>query len=122
MTPLWSLEGTSGMPDVVDEHGVAAALVGEADVIITSGAPNAGVPDSRHPRIVPGPAHPHRPCWRLRPQGLSSLAADGVRRPTKDVDANDGVVFDLDTIGVREIRKQADYPALCLFLKAEEAV
>lgn len=63
------------------------------------------------------------------------LAAYGVRRPTKDVDANalsadvtaehlahvvrdiaaidvdDGVVFDLDTISVQEIRQQADYPA-----------
>jgi hypothetical protein len=64
------------------------------------------------------------------------LAAYGVRRPTKDADANavrvdvtaehlaqvvrdiaaidfdDGVLFDLDTISVQEIREQADYPAL----------
>lgn len=64
------------------------------------------------------------------------LAAYGVRRPTKDADTNavhadvtaehlahvvrdiaaidvdDGVVFDLDTINVREIRDQADYPGL----------
>jgi hypothetical protein len=62
------------------------------------------------------------------------LAAYGVRRPTKDVDAiragvtaehlahvvrdiaavdaDDGVVFDLDTISVQEIREHADYPAL----------
>lgn len=64
------------------------------------------------------------------------LAAYGVRRPTKDADANavradvtaehlahvvrdiaaidadDGVVFDLDTISVQEIREQANYPAL----------
>jgi hypothetical protein len=64
------------------------------------------------------------------------LAAYGVRRPTKDADANavhadvtaehlalivrdiaaievdDGVVFDLDTISVQEIREQADYPGL----------
>ncbi len=64
------------------------------------------------------------------------LAAYGVRRPTKDADANafradvtaehlaqvvrdiaaidvdDGVVFDLDTISVHEIREQADYPGL----------
>lgn len=64
------------------------------------------------------------------------LAAYGVRRPTKDTDSNamradvtaehlarvvrdiaaidvdDGVVFDLDTISVHEIREQADYPAL----------
>jgi hypothetical protein len=64
------------------------------------------------------------------------LAAYGARRPTKDADANaisadvtaehlaqvvrdiaaidgdDGVVFDLDTINVQEIREQADYPAL----------
>jgi hypothetical protein len=64
------------------------------------------------------------------------LAADGVRRPTKDTDfnaistdvtaehlavvvrdiaatdADDGAVFDLDTISVQEIREQADYPAL----------
>jgi hypothetical protein len=64
------------------------------------------------------------------------LAAYGVRRPTKDADANavsvdvtaehladvlraiaaidvdDGVVFDLDTISVQEIREQADYPDL----------
>ncbi|WP_373235180.1 nucleotidyl transferase AbiEii/AbiGii toxin family protein [Mycobacterium marinum] len=63
------------------------------------------------------------------------LAAYGVRRPTKDADANavrtdvtaehvadvvrdiasidveDGVAFDVDTISVREIREQADYPA-----------
>ena len=64
------------------------------------------------------------------------LAAYGVRRPTKDADANavraditaehlahvvrdiaaidvdDGVVFDLDTLSVQEIREQADYPGL----------
>jgi hypothetical protein len=64
------------------------------------------------------------------------LAAYGVRRPTKDTDSNamradvtaehlgqvvrdiaaididDGVVFDLDTISVHEIREQADYPGL----------
>jgi hypothetical protein len=64
------------------------------------------------------------------------LAAYGVRRPTKDTDANavnvditaahlaqvvrdiaaidvdDGVVFDLDTINVQEIRERADYPGL----------
>lgn len=64
------------------------------------------------------------------------LAAYGVRRPTKDADANavhadvtaehlvhvvrdiaaidvdDGVVFDLETINLREIRDQADYPGL----------
>lgn len=62
------------------------------------------------------------------------LAAYGVRRPTRDVDANaigadvtadhliavvhdiaavkteDGVVFDLDSINVQEIRENADYP------------
>lgn len=62
------------------------------------------------------------------------LAAYGVRRPTKDADANavgvdvtadhliavvhdiaavevdDGVVFDLDSISVQEIREQVDYP------------
>lgn len=66
------------------------------------------------------------------------LAAYGVRRPTKDVDANavgtdvttdhliavvhdiaaieidDGVVFDLDSISVQEIREQADYPGFRL--------
>jgi hypothetical protein len=64
------------------------------------------------------------------------LAAYGVRRPTKDADANavnvdvtanhlakvvrdiaavpvdDGVVFDLDTISVQDIREQAEYPGL----------
>ena len=64
------------------------------------------------------------------------LAAYGVRRPTKDADANavrarvtaeqlaqvvrdiaaidvdDGVVFDLDTVSVQEIREQADHPGL----------
>ena len=64
------------------------------------------------------------------------LAAYGVRRPTKDADANavnadvtathlagvvrdiaavqvgDGVVFDVGTITVQEIREQADYPGL----------
>jgi hypothetical protein len=64
------------------------------------------------------------------------LAAYGVRRPTKDADANavnasvtaehlaqvvrdiaatdadDGVVFNLDTITVQEIREQSDYPGL----------
>lgn len=64
------------------------------------------------------------------------LAAYGVRRPTKDADANaigadvtadhliavvhdiaavevdDGVVFDLDSISVQEIRDHADYPGI----------
>jgi hypothetical protein len=64
------------------------------------------------------------------------LAAYGARRPTKDADSNavhadvtaehlaqvvrdiaaidvdDGVVFDLDTIGVQEIRERTDYPGL----------
>jgi len=66
------------------------------------------------------------------------LAAYGVRRPTKDADANavsadvtaehlaevvrdiaaidvdDGVAFDVDTISMQEIREQADYPGLRL--------
>ncbi|WP_319446905.1 MULTISPECIES: nucleotidyl transferase AbiEii/AbiGii toxin family protein [unclassified Mycobacterium] len=70
------------------------------------------------------------------------LAAYGVRRPTKDVDANalranvtaehltlvvrdiaavdtnDGVTFDLDTISVQEIREHADYPALRMRVNA----
>ena len=69
------------------------------------------------------------------------LAAYGVRRPTKDADANaigadvtaehvtdvvrdiaavdadDGVVFDTGTITVQEIREQADYPALRVRVK-----
>jgi hypothetical protein len=64
------------------------------------------------------------------------LAACGARRPTKDADSNavhadvtaehlahvvrdiaateadDGVVFDLDAIRMQEIREQADYPGL----------
>lgn len=64
------------------------------------------------------------------------LAAYGVRRPTRDADSNavsadvtaehlakvvrdiaevtvdDGMVFDLDTISIQEIREQADYPAM----------
>lgn len=70
------------------------------------------------------------------------LAAYGVRRPTKDTDANavaaevtaehltqvvcdiaridvdDGVVFDTDTISVQEIREHADYPGLRLRVAA----
>jgi hypothetical protein len=70
------------------------------------------------------------------------LAAYGVRRPTKDADANairsdvtaehltdvvrdiaavdagDGVAFDTATIAVQEIREQADYPGLRLRVKA----
>lgn len=70
------------------------------------------------------------------------LAAYGVRRPTKDADANaisadvtaahvaqvvrdlaavevdDGVVFDIDTIMVQEIREQAGYPGLRVRVKA----
>ncbi|QWF82795.1 nucleotidyl transferase AbiEii/AbiGii toxin family protein [Amycolatopsis sp. CA-230715] len=70
------------------------------------------------------------------------LAAYGVRRPTKDVDANavnadvstshlstvvhdiaavdapDGVVFDVDAITVQEIREQADYPGYRVRVKA----
>jgi len=45
---------------------------------------DTGVPDSAHPRIVSGPAHPHLPLRRLRPQGGILLAAYGARRPTKD--------------------------------------
>lgn len=70
------------------------------------------------------------------------LAAYGVRRATKDADANainadvtaehiadvvrdiasvdadDGVVFDIATISVQEIREQADYPGLRVRVKA----
>lgn len=70
------------------------------------------------------------------------LAAYGVRRPTKDADANavstdvtaehisdvvrdiaavavdDGVVFDPSTITVQEIREQADYPGLRVRVQA----
>ena len=70
------------------------------------------------------------------------LAAYGVRRATKDADANaikadvtadhladvvhdiaavdadDGVTFDVDTITVQEIREQANYPALRLRVAA----
>lgn len=70
------------------------------------------------------------------------LAAYGVRRPTKDADANtigadvtaesiadvvrdiaavdasDGVVFDTSTITVQEIRDQAEYPGLRIRVKA----
>jgi hypothetical protein len=70
------------------------------------------------------------------------LAAYGVRRPTKDADANaigadvtaehlaevvraiagvyveDGVVFDISSIEVQDIREQADYPGLRLRVKA----
>ncbi|MDN5855189.1 MAG: nucleotidyl transferase AbiEii/AbiGii toxin family protein [Actinomycetia bacterium] len=70
------------------------------------------------------------------------LAAYGVRRPTKDVDANavsadvtaahladvvrdiatvqagDGVVFNLDSITVQEIREQSAYPGLRIRVKA----
>ena len=70
------------------------------------------------------------------------LAAYGVRRPTKDADANaisadvtaahvaevvrdvadaavdDGVVFDIDTITVQEIRERAEYPGLRVRVKA----
>jgi hypothetical protein len=71
------------------------------------------------------------------------LAAYGVRRPTKDVDANatgadvtaehierivrdvaavvtdDGVVFDVETIAVQEIRDQAEYPGLRMRVTAQ---
>lgn len=33
---LWHLEGTFGLPDVDDEHVVAAAVVAEADTIVTA--------------------------------------------------------------------------------------
>ncbi|MFC4242245.1 nucleotidyl transferase AbiEii/AbiGii toxin family protein [Gryllotalpicola reticulitermitis] len=70
------------------------------------------------------------------------LGAYGVRRPTKDADANavgadvsgrsiaavirdiaavdapDGVVFDTETITVQEIREQADYPGLRVRVRA----
>ncbi|HEY5858094.1 MAG TPA: nucleotidyl transferase AbiEii/AbiGii toxin family protein [Aldersonia sp.] len=70
------------------------------------------------------------------------LAAYGVRRPTRDADANavsadvtadhladvvrdiaaadvaDGVVFDADTITVHEIREQSDYPGMRVRVKA----
>jgi hypothetical protein len=71
------------------------------------------------------------------------LAAYGARRPTRDVDsnaisadvtaehlvrvvrdiaaieANDGVVFDTDTISTQEIREEADYPAFRVRVTAE---
>jgi len=77
---------------------------------------------------------PHADDFVLK--GGILLAAYGVRRPTKDADANaisadvdaehlvqvvhdiaavtvdDGVQFDLATIGVQEIREQSDYPGL----------
>lgn len=77
---------------------------------------------------------PHTDDFVLK--GGILLAAYGVRRPTKDTDANavaadvtaehlaqvvrdiaainvdDGVVLDIDTISVQEIREQADYPGL----------
>lgn len=77
---------------------------------------------------------PHAGDFVLKGEIL--LAAYGVRRPTKDTDANavaadvtaehlaqvvrdiagidvdDGVVFDTDTISVQEIREHADYPGL----------
>jgi hypothetical protein len=77
---------------------------------------------------------PHSDDFILK--GGILLAAYGVRRPTKDADANavnvdvtvdhlaqvvrdiaavpvdDGVVFDLDTISVQDIREQAEYPGL----------
>lgn len=79
---------------------------------------------------------PHADDFVLK--GGILLAAYGVRRPTKDADANavradvtpahladvvrdiaavavdDGLTFDLATIGVQEIREQADYPGLRL--------
>ncbi|WP_329057410.1 nucleotidyl transferase AbiEii/AbiGii toxin family protein [Amycolatopsis sp. NBC_01480] len=83
---------------------------------------------------------PHAEDFVLK--GGILLAAYGVRRPTKDVDANavtaevstahlstvvrdiaavdapDGVVFDVDTITVQEIREQADYPGYRVRVKA----
>lgn len=77
---------------------------------------------------------PHADDFILK--GGILLAAYGVRRPTKDIDANaasanvtvehlievvrdiaevsvdDGVVFDLDTLSVQDIREQAEYPGL----------
>ena len=71
------------------------------------------------------------------------LAAYGARRPTRDADsnaisadvtaehlvrvvrdiaaieANDGVVFDTDTISTQEIREEADYPAFRVRVNAE---
>ena len=97
---------------------------------------DAGVLDPAHPRIVPGSAHPHLACQRLRPQGRSSAgrlrgtapdegrrrhrrprrrhrrASRPVVRDIASIDVDDGVVFDLDTISVQEIREQADYPGL----------
>jgi hypothetical protein len=35
-----------------------------------------------------------------------------VLRAIAAIDVDDGVVFDLDTISVQEIREQADYPGL----------
>lgn len=73
------------------------------------------------------------------------LAAYGVRRPTKDLDAeaigadvsvghlrqvvsdvvaveaSDGIEFDLDTLTIREIRDDAEYPGLRLRMKARLA-
>jgi len=77
---------------------------------------------------------PHADDFVLK--GGILLAAYGARRPTRDADAealntsltierltevvrdvaalevDDGVVFDIETINIREIREQAEYPGL----------
>src|SRR3954470_17128639 len=50
------------------------------------------------------------------PNAISTgVTAEHLAQVVRDIaalDVDDGVVFDVDTIGVQEIREQADYPAL----------
>ena len=67
--------------------------------------------------IVPsGPTSGHR---TLKPHGPNHREHARVVRDIAAIEANDGVVFDTDTISTQEIREEADYPAFRVRVNAE---
>ena len=84
-----SLEGTFGLPDVDDEHVVAAALVGGADVIVTSNLKDFPPQQIPKPLAVTSPAQFAADTVAVSPavayRAVSAMATRFVR-PSSTVD------------------------------------